>query len=73
MRLFRNNPKNLDAEQTAYLDELKRANLITAKAYQMRLNLQEIYNLNCSGMLQARAQRMVQLGAILRQIQRLSV
>ena len=46
MWLFRNNPKNLNAEQTAHLDELKRANLITAKAYQMRLNLQEIYNLN---------------------------
>ena len=59
MRLFRNNPKNLDAEQTAYLDELKRANWITAKAYQMRLNLQEIYNLNCMNASSA-AQRMVQ-------------
>lgn len=46
MWLFRNNPENLDTEQTAHLDELKRANLITAKAYQMRLNLQEIYNLS---------------------------
>ena len=46
MLLFRNNPENLNADQTAHLDELKQANLITAKAYQMRLNLQEIYNLN---------------------------
>ena len=45
MWLFRKNPENLDDEQTAHLDELKKANLITAKAYQMRLNLQEIYNL----------------------------
>jgi len=46
MWLFRNNPENLNADQSAHLDELKQANLITAKAYQMRLNLQEIYNLN---------------------------
>jgi len=46
MKLFRNNPENLDADQSAHLDELKQANLITDKAYQMRLNLQEIYNLN---------------------------
>ena len=44
MWLFRNNPENLNADQTAHLDELKQANLITAKAYQMRLNLQAIYN-----------------------------
>ena len=43
MWLFRNNPQNLDEEQTAHLDELKRANLITSKAYQMRLTLQDIY------------------------------
>ena len=46
MWLFRNNPDNLDDAQTAHLDELKKANLITSKAYQMRLNLQEIYNLS---------------------------
>ena len=46
MWLFRNNLKNLNPDQSAHWDELKRANLITAKAYQMRLNLQDIYNLN---------------------------
>ena len=45
MWLFRNNPQNLDEGQTAHLDDLKRANLITSKAYQMRLTLQDIYTL----------------------------
>ena len=45
MWLFRNNPQNLDEDQTAHLDNIKEANLITAKAYQMRLTLQDIYNL----------------------------
>lgn len=45
MWLFRNNPENLNDKQTTQLDELKKANLISSKAYQMRLNLQEIYNL----------------------------
>ena len=39
-------PPGLTSGQPAHLDELKQANLITAKAYQMRLNLQEIYSLN---------------------------
>ena len=46
MWLFRNNPENLNPNQSAHLDQLKQANLITAKAYQMRLNLQDIYKLN---------------------------
>ncbi len=45
MWLFRNNPQNLNEDQTAHLDNIKEANLITAKAYQMRLTLQDIYNL----------------------------
>ncbi len=45
MWLFRNNPEHLDEEQTAHLDDIKRANLVTAKAYQMRLSLQDIYSL----------------------------
>ena len=39
MRLFRNNPKNLDAEQAAYLDELKRANLLTRTKYRQLSNI----------------------------------
>jgi len=45
MWLFRNNPQNLNEDQAAHLDNIKEANLITAKAYQMRLTLQDIYNL----------------------------
>ena len=45
MWLSRNNPQNLDEKQTAHLDNIKQANLITAKAYQMRLTLQDIYSL----------------------------
>ena len=45
MWLFRNNPQNLADDQTAHLNNIKEANLITAKAYQMRLTLQDIYNL----------------------------
>ena len=45
MWLFRNNPEHLDEEQTSHLDDIKRANLVTAKAYQMRLTLQDIYSL----------------------------
>lgn len=33
MWLFRNNLENLNADQTAHLDELKQANLITVKGY----------------------------------------
>lgn len=45
MWLWRNNPEKLDEYQTAHLDNLKQANLTTAKAYQMRLTLPEIYSL----------------------------
>lgn len=37
------NPENLSDKQQASLDNLKELNLQTARAYQMRLNLQEIY------------------------------
>lgn len=43
MWLFRNNPKKLNLNRSAHLDKLKRAILIIAKAYQMRLNLHDIY------------------------------
>ncbi len=45
MWLFRNNPENLDEVQTAHLNDIKKANLVTGKAYQMRLTLQDIYSL----------------------------
>jgi len=45
MWLFRRNPQALDAEQSAHLDQLTKANLLTSKAYQMRLTLQDIYGL----------------------------
>jgi transposase len=37
------NPENLSEKQQASLDRLSELNLQTARAYQMRLNLQEIY------------------------------
>ena len=43
--LWRKNPDNLNEEQAAELKELKTRNLATARAYQMRLCLQEIYQL----------------------------
>jgi len=45
MWLFRNNPENLNETQTAQLDNIERANLLTAKAYQMKLTLREIYEI----------------------------
>lgn len=44
MWLFRSNPENLNEEQSVHLNNLKQANLVTSKAYQMRLTLQDIYN-----------------------------
>lgn len=41
--LWRKNPENLTAPQQERLAEIKNKNLITAKAYQMRLVLQDIY------------------------------
>lgn len=41
--LWRKNPENLSHEQQERLAEIKNKNLITAKAYQMRLVLQDIY------------------------------
>ncbi len=41
--LWRKNPENLTAQQQERLAEIKNKNLITAKAYQMRLVLQDIY------------------------------
>lgn len=39
------NPENLSEKQTQKLESLSKLNLQTARAYQMRLNLQEIYRL----------------------------
>ena len=44
MWLFRKNPENLSADQSVLLDDLTQTNLMTAKAHQMRLTLQDIYN-----------------------------
>lgn len=44
MWLWRKNPAHLDAQESVRLQELERQNLWTAKAYQMRLGLQEIYH-----------------------------
>jgi len=41
--LWLKNPQNLSDKQQASLDNLSELNLQTARAYQMRLNLQEIY------------------------------
>lgn len=43
--LWRKNPENLTEQQQERLAEIKNKNLITAKAYQMRLILQEIYQI----------------------------
>jgi transposase len=44
MWLWRKNPAHLDAQESARLQELQSQHLWTAKAYQMRLTLQEIYH-----------------------------
>jgi transposase len=44
MWLWRKNPDNLDAQESARLQELQSQRLWTARAYQMRLSLQEIYD-----------------------------
>jgi transposase len=41
--LWRKNPENLSAEEQDRLSKIKEKNLCTAKAYQMRLVLQDIY------------------------------
>lgn len=43
--LWLKNPENLSEEQAARLGSLHKCNLLTAKAYQMRLTLQDIYAL----------------------------
>jgi len=43
--LWRKNPENLTAGEQARMDQLDQENLCTAKAYQMRLCLQDIYRL----------------------------
>jgi len=45
MWLFRKNPENLNEEQAVDLDKISKANLLTAKAYQMRLTLRDIYEI----------------------------
>jgi transposase len=44
--LWLKNPENLTDEQAAHLATLQKCNLLTAKAYQMRLTLQDIYALS---------------------------
>jgi transposase len=46
--LWRKNPEHLTERQQARMERIDRQNLVTAKAYQMRLNLQAIYELPCA-------------------------
>lgn len=48
------NPGNLTENQAARLDQIDQANLVTAKAYQMRLSLQDIYVLESASRAQSR-------------------
>ena len=43
--LWRKNPENLSDQEQARMEELDLKNLCTAKAYQMRLSLQDIYRI----------------------------
>lgn len=43
--LWRKNPDNLSEEEIAEINGLKKRNLATSQAYQMRLNLQDIYRI----------------------------
>jgi transposase len=45
MWLFRKNPENLNDEQAVDLDKISKANLLTAKAYQIPLTLRDIYEI----------------------------
>ena len=44
------NPGNLNEKQKARQQRLEDKNLVTAKAYQMRLTLQDIYQIPCAGL-----------------------
>ena len=44
--LWRKNPENLSEKEQKRLGKIENKNLATAKAYQMRLNLQDIYRLD---------------------------
>ena len=48
------NPENLTEKQAARLERIDLANLVTAKAYQMRLSLQDIYVLESVGRAESR-------------------
>ena len=48
------NPENLTEKQAARLERIDQANLVTAKAYQMRLSLQDIYVLESVGRAESR-------------------
>ena len=52
--LWRKNPENLNEEEAARLAKIKEKNLCTAKAYQMRLVLQDIYRSPTAGEAQKR-------------------
>jgi transposase len=52
--LWRKNPENLTEQERARLDKIKDKNLGTAKAYQMRLVLQDIYRSAHAGIAQHR-------------------
>jgi len=54
--LWRKNPENLSEQEQARMEELDLKNLCTAKAYQMRLCLQDIYQLESVGEAKVRFQ-----------------
>jgi transposase len=43
--IWRKNPQNLTDQEREHLEQLQQQNLVTAKAYQMRLCLQDIYRM----------------------------
>jgi transposase len=52
--LWRKNPENLTDKEQSRLAQIKNKNLVTAKAYQMRLVLQDIYRLKEAGVARKR-------------------
>ena len=71
--LFRNNPKNLNQIKALIWMNKKQADLVIVKAYQMRLNLQDIQKLNSVEYFQRKLSQWCNGIQSLRQIQRLPV
>jgi transposase len=54
MWLWRHNPEDLRPEEVAHLERLSEANLLTAKAWQMRQTLRDLYELPDEGAFRAK-------------------